>query len=139
MILNTCVLHWPEKDTVKLQAQFDDSEERINTLGKEMEKAKENITLQADNLKNLSGKISITGKHILFFFIKNDYETLSVIIPLQTQFGGILVSGCPSVFSPLSHDFVYSCSKKWVHVFLLKNSTLVTYHLMMCTWNFDID
>ena len=75
-----------------MQAQFDNSDKRINTLEKEMENAEEKITLQEDNLKNLNDKIPITGKHILlFFFIKNDYETLSVIIPLQTQFGGILV------------------------------------------------
>ena len=54
-----------ENDTVRLKAQFNTSEERMNTR----------IRLQEDNLDE---KISITGKHILFFFyFKNAYQTMS--------------------------------------------------------------
>ena len=48
-----------------------------------------------------------------------DSKNILLLYPPETKFGGILVSPCLSVYLTLDCglDFVYTCSKTWVHGF----------------------
>ena len=60
-----------EKDTVKLEAQFNKTENRIKTLENEMEKAKEKIRLHAEeNYAKINVNISNISKYAYFFHAK---------------------------------------------------------------------
>ena len=62
-----------EKDTVNLEAQFNKTEDRINTLENEMEKAEEKIGLQAEeNYEKIIVNISnISKSAYIFSMLKN--------------------------------------------------------------------
>lgn len=57
-----------EKDIVRLENKIGQSEESINNLKNELDKAEKRIQLQAEeHLQNLDGKIAIISKYIKLF------------------------------------------------------------------------
>ena len=77
---NTLFSTITEKETAQLQTKLNETTDKIKTLEKGVDQAKERIELQKENLERLDVKSFIIGQYVLFVFFfvnKNVSEALS--------------------------------------------------------------